>query len=266
MLRVDAGAAAAQGRRGAPGALGRRPRAAGEADPRLPARLQADPGLQRLPAVAGPRQRRAGHRGRSPRSAGGRSSAPTAPSARSTRSSSGPASTSSTCRSPSGSPTARAGRSPTTGTAARRRTAGPTVAGFPNLFLLLGPNTGLGHNSVVYMAEAQADYVLAALDHMRDGRLAALERDRRGPARAGTRRSQRRMEGTVWLEGGCSELVPGRATDATPRSGPISRFRFAPRAAAFRSGRVPRGRAAQPATSKRCSHYASGVRPAPRSA
>ena len=45
---------------------------------------------------------------------------------------------------------------------------GTMVAGFPNLFFLLGPNTGLGHNSVVYMAEAQADYVLQALGHLRD--------------------------------------------------------------------------------------------------
>ncbi|MBJ7332920.1 MAG: NAD(P)/FAD-dependent oxidoreductase, partial [Solirubrobacteraceae bacterium] len=35
-----------------------------------------------------------------------------------------------------------------------------TVAGFPNLFLLLGPNAGLGHTSVVYMAEAQAHYAM----------------------------------------------------------------------------------------------------------
>ena len=32
---------------------------------------------------------------------------------------------------------------------------GTTVAGFPNLFLLVGPNTGLGHNSIVFMIESQ---------------------------------------------------------------------------------------------------------------
>ena len=40
---------------------------------------------------------------------------------------------------------------------------GTTVPGFPNLFLLLGPNTGLGHTSVVVMIEAQLDYVLDAI-------------------------------------------------------------------------------------------------------
>ena len=36
---------------------------------------------------------------------------------------------------------------------------GTTVAGFPNLFLLVGPNTGLGHNSMVFMIESQVAYV-----------------------------------------------------------------------------------------------------------
>jgi cation diffusion facilitator CzcD-associated flavoprotein CzcO len=80
---------------------------------------------------------------------------------------------------------------------------GTTVAGFPNLFILLGPNTGLGHNSVVYMAEAQADYVLAALAHMRAGGIEAIE-PRAEVQRAWNADVQRRMEGTVWLAGGCS--------------------------------------------------------------
>ena len=40
---------------------------------------------------------------------------------------------------------------------------------FPNLFFLLGPNTGTGHNSVVLMAEAQARYVVQALRYLRTG-------------------------------------------------------------------------------------------------
>ena len=37
---------------------------------------------------------------------------------------------------------------------------GTTVAGFPNLFLLVGPNTGLGHNSIVFMIESQLHYLM----------------------------------------------------------------------------------------------------------
>ena len=43
---------------------------------------------------------------------------------------------------------------------------GTTVSGFPNLFLLMGPNTGLGHNSMIYMIESQIAYVMDALRTM----------------------------------------------------------------------------------------------------
>ncbi len=102
---------------------------------------------------------------------------------------------------------------------------GTTVAGFPNLFLLLGPNTGLGHNSVVYMAEAQAGYVMGALDHMRATGLETVE------VTADSQHDwneaiQARMPGTVWLEGGCSSWYldrNGRNTSLWPDFS----FRFA---------------------------------------
>src|SRR4029079_5918395 len=40
---------------------------------------------------------------------------------------------------------------------------GTAVSGFPNLFMLLGPNTGLGHSSMVYMIESQVAYVVDAI-------------------------------------------------------------------------------------------------------
>ena len=43
---------------------------------------------------------------------------------------------------------------------------GTAVAGFPNLFLLVGPNTGLGHSSQVFMIESQIAYVVDALRHV----------------------------------------------------------------------------------------------------
>jgi hypothetical protein len=80
---------------------------------------------------------------------------------------------------------------------------GTMVAGFPNLFFLLGPNTGLGHNSVVYISEAQADYVLQALGAMRERGLEALDVSPEAERRWNDA-IQRRMRGTVWTEGGCS--------------------------------------------------------------
>jgi len=44
---------------------------------------------------------------------------------------------------------------------------GMTVPDFPNLFLLYGPNTNLGHNSIIVMIEAQVEYLVQAVDHLR---------------------------------------------------------------------------------------------------
>ena len=81
--------------------------------------------------------------------------------------------------------------------------AGTTVAGFPNFFLLMGPNTGLGHNSVVYMIEAQIEHALAALELMRRRGADSIE-PRREAQSAFVEEVRRRMEGTVWIAGGCA--------------------------------------------------------------
>jgi cation diffusion facilitator CzcD-associated flavoprotein CzcO len=80
---------------------------------------------------------------------------------------------------------------------------GTTVAGFPNLFLLTGPNTGLGHNSIVYMLESQFTYVLDALRVM-DRRGAGVVEVRPEAQRAFNAEIQKAMKGTVWTTGGCA--------------------------------------------------------------
>ena len=79
---------------------------------------------------------------------------------------------------------------------------GTTVAGFPNLFFLLGPNTGLGHTSVVFMAETQADYVIRALAQMRKRGAVAVE-PRAEAQQTWNDSVQERMKRTVWTSGGC---------------------------------------------------------------
>jgi cation diffusion facilitator CzcD-associated flavoprotein CzcO len=106
---------------------------------------------------------------------------------------------------------------------------GTTVAGFPNLFILLGPNTGLGHNSVVFMIEAQIEHVMAALDHAWRHGASAIEP--RAEAQAAFAAAvQRRMEGTVWTAGGCASWY----LDPTGRNStlwPDFSWRFSRRAA-----------------------------------
>lgn len=51
---------------------------------------------------------------------------------------------------------------------------GVTVAGFPNFYILYGPNTNLAHNSIVYMIEAQVRYIISALNEMNKRGIQAL--------------------------------------------------------------------------------------------
>jgi cation diffusion facilitator CzcD-associated flavoprotein CzcO len=80
---------------------------------------------------------------------------------------------------------------------------GTSVSGFPNLFLLLGPNTGLGHNSIVYMIESQLNYVIDAL-RVVDGRGVSRFEVRPEVQHAFNADLQRRLAGAVWSTGGCS--------------------------------------------------------------
>ncbi len=79
---------------------------------------------------------------------------------------------------------------------------GSTVAGFPNLFLLVGPNVGVGHTSMVYMIESQVAYVGNALQAMDDEDLITLETTQAAQD-AYRALIAERSAGTVWLEGGC---------------------------------------------------------------
>ncbi|MFH6781430.1 MULTISPECIES: flavin-containing monooxygenase [Methylobacterium] len=80
---------------------------------------------------------------------------------------------------------------------------GVALAGFPNFFMLLGPNTGLGHNSVVLMVEAQVEYVLACLSEMRARDLAAIEPTPEAQARD-LAALEARLSGSIWQQGGCA--------------------------------------------------------------
>ncbi|GIF67558.1 Baeyer-Villiger monooxygenase [Asanoa ishikariensis] len=86
---------------------------------------------------------------------------------------------------------------------------GSGVSGFPNLFLLLGPNTGLGHTSVVFMIECQLDHLLRLLSHIDAAGGGAWEPT--PTAQAGYVDSvDRRMAGTVWQSGGCHSWYQDR--------------------------------------------------------
>ncbi|KQT94447.1 4-hydroxyacetophenone monooxygenase [Marmoricola sp. Leaf446] len=97
---------------------------------------------------------------------------------------------------------------------------GTTIAGFPNLFQIVGPNTGLGHSSMVFVIESQIRYIRAALAHLEQHAVATVE-PRPEAQRRWNKRLQRRMQHTVWHQGGCASWYldeHGRNTTLWPRS------------------------------------------------
>lgn len=77
---------------------------------------------------------------------------------------------------------------------------GVSVAGFPNLFFLMGPNTGPSHTSVLAFTEMQMEYILKAIGHMAQHRLQSLE-VKQSVQDAFNRGIQRRMKYTAWTSG-----------------------------------------------------------------
>ncbi len=97
---------------------------------------------------------------------------------------------------------------------------GTTTAGFPNLFQIVGANTGLGHSSMVFIIESQIAYILSALDQMEQRGIAAVEPQQQAQD-AWNADLQRRMERTVWSTGGCASwylVEHGRNTTLWPRT------------------------------------------------
>ncbi len=104
---------------------------------------------------------------------------------------------------------------------------GTVTRGFPNLFFLMGPNTGLGHNSMVYMIESQIAYVLGALKLMRRRELLSLE-VKEDEQQRWNLKLQRGLNHSVWNTGGCKSwyLHPVSGRNCTLWPGFTWRFRL----------------------------------------
>ena len=79
---------------------------------------------------------------------------------------------------------------------------GISVAGYPNFFMTMGPNTGLGHNSMVYMIESQIAHIVSAIE-LAERRGATALAPRLEAQRAWVDDVQRRLAPSVWQTGGC---------------------------------------------------------------
>jgi cation diffusion facilitator CzcD-associated flavoprotein CzcO len=95
---------------------------------------------------------------------------------------------------------------------------GTTVAGFPNFFMLIGPNLGNGHGSAMTIIEAQVGYLVEALRAMEHRGVQSID-VRREVQEAYNTDVQRALAGTVWNAGGCSSYyldVNGRNSAIYP--------------------------------------------------
>ena len=111
---------------------------------------------------------------------------------------------------------------------------GITVAGFPELYLLLGPNTALGHNSVLLQIETAIDHVLDALRRAdRDGPHVVTEA---AQARFG-RWVRRRTRHTVWASGCDSWYLDDQGRNVTVWPASTVRYRLQARRARDRDYR-----------------------------
>lgn len=79
---------------------------------------------------------------------------------------------------------------------------GTVVSGCPNMFMLMGPNTGLGHNSMVYMIESQVRYALKAILFGEKNGMGIMD-VRRGVQDSFNAKIQERLNKAVWATGGC---------------------------------------------------------------
>lgn len=92
---------------------------------------------------------------------------------------------------------------------------GTTVAGFPNFSVLQGPNTGLGHTSVIIMIEAQIAHVMNALRYMKRHGYASVEPRAEAQATFAAE-VDREMQTAVWKTGGCSSWYLDRVAPTEP--------------------------------------------------
>jgi cation diffusion facilitator CzcD-associated flavoprotein CzcO len=75
---------------------------------------------------------------------------------------------------------------------------GIVVNGFPNLFMIYGPNTNLGHNSIIYMLESQFNYIVGCVKHLTRARYLDVRADVQNTF---NHEVQQRFRDTVWTTG-----------------------------------------------------------------
>jgi cation diffusion facilitator CzcD-associated flavoprotein CzcO len=106
---------------------------------------------------------------------------------------------------------------------------GMTVTGFPNFFMLYGPNTNLAHNSIIYMIESQVHYVTACLMRLCRDQIRVLEIKKEIQDQFNSQ-IQRRLERTVWAKGCTTWYLTAGGKNTANWPGSTFEFRLRTRA------------------------------------
>lgn len=87
---------------------------------------------------------------------------------------------------------------------------GTTIPEFPNLFIVTGPNTGIGHTSAIFLIEAQMNYIMASIDAVNQSGKRVVE-VKAEAEQAYTSWVHKAMQRTVWQSGGCNSWYKSKS-------------------------------------------------------
>ncbi|MES3040989.1 MAG: NAD(P)/FAD-dependent oxidoreductase [Pseudomonadota bacterium] len=87
---------------------------------------------------------------------------------------------------------------------------GTSIPGFPNLFVVTGPNTGIGHTSAIFVIEAQMSYIMKSIATLKQKNARAIEVTPKAEADY-TQMIHAEMEMTVWKTGGCQSWYQSKS-------------------------------------------------------
>jgi cation diffusion facilitator CzcD-associated flavoprotein CzcO len=87
---------------------------------------------------------------------------------------------------------------------------GTTIPDFPNLFIVTGPNTGIGHTSAIFVIEAQMNYILDSIKRVLTSRAKSIEVTAEAEERY-TNHIHKEMKKTVWEKGGCNSWYKSKS-------------------------------------------------------
>ncbi len=87
---------------------------------------------------------------------------------------------------------------------------GTSAPGFPNLFIVTGPNTGIGHTSALFLIESQMNYIMACIQNLKKRNKKVIEVSKDAEQKY-TKNIHQEMTKTVWQTGGCNSWYKSKS-------------------------------------------------------